>query len=492
MKTLIQEFYNSGFLLDSSFNLEDMGHEINPFLDFVKKMEPKPFVINEEVYLKFKEFQKPVKILKTKESKTVREDLHSRVNVLKSYDWSNREIKLKHFVKHYLNRYDSLKKILLNRPSLSMPLSLSRITSQRSNDKVQAIVMVSEVRKVSSGNYFLEFEDPTGKIMGMITTKSLAYPLAESIIHDEVIGVEGTKKGRYLYVDNVFFPEIPSDRQAKRADEEVYAAFIGDLHVGSNNFLSKEFSNFLKWLKGNEGPANQKKVARKIKYLFVVGDLVEGVGIYPEQDKELLIDDVYRQYREVSKYLSQIPEEINLIMIPGNHDATRLIEPQPFPRKSFAKDLYELPNATLLSNPSRVNIHAKNDFCGFDVLLYHGTSFTWYLDNVNSLRKRGYEHPEAVLKFLLKKRHLGTPHGAVGRDMYEQDHLVMSTVPDVLASGHLHVSAITRYNSTIALSASCWQAQTSFQQKLGITPHPGKVPILNLQNNKMLMMEFCR
>jgi len=490
MKDLMQEFTENGFLLDPSFDMDKVSG-MESFLDFVKKLEPKPFVIDENVFQKFMDFKKPVVVLETKESKKVREDLYSDFRIIKDYKWNNREMNLSHFVKHYRNRYEIMKRMLLNRPSLSMTLSLARINSQSGNDVVQAIVMVSEVRKLPKGNYFLDLEDPTGRIPAMITENSPALCEAENIIEDEVIGVQGVKKGRYLYIDSVFFPEIPSDHPLKKADDEVYAAFIGDIHAGSNNFLSKEFSAFLKWIKGDDGPENQKNIARKTKYLFVLGDLVDGVGIYPEQDKELLIPDIYQQYKEVGKYLAEIPEHVKVIMIPGNHDATRLIEPQPFPKKELAKEIYELTNATLLSNPSLVNIHAKDDFEGFNVMLYHGTSFTWYLDNIPSLRKKGFEHPEAVLKFLLKKRHLGAPHSAVTRDMFEDDHLILEKVPDILASGHLHVSAMTRHNNILALSASCWQSQTSFQKKLGITPHPGKVPILNLKTNKMLLMEFC-
>lgn len=489
MNTMIKKFSDQGFLVDPSFNPEEVD-EVDEFLEYVKKLEPKPFVINEEVHQKFKDYQKPVKILKTSESKKERGDVYSNVEVVRNYEWRNREVGISDFVKHYQNRYEVMKRMLMNRPSLSMTLSLSRINDNNSNDTVQAIVMVSTIRKSSSGNYFMKLEDPTGRTYALITPKSTAFDTADQIIPDEVIGVEGVKKGRYLYVDQVFFPEIPSDRQPKHTEEEVYAAFIGDIHVGSNNFLSKEFSNFLRWIKGEDGPENQKRIARKVKYLFVLGDLVDGVGIYPTQEEELLIPDIYRQYKEVNKYLSQIPENINVIMIPGNHDATRLIEPQPFPKKEIAQNLYDIPNAQLLSNPSKVNIHAKDDFPGFNTLLYHGTSFTWYLDNIPKLREKGYDHPEKVLKFLLRKRHLASPHTAVTRDMFEKDHLVIDQLPDILASGHLHVSAMTRYNQTVALSASCWQSQTSFQKKLGIIPHPGKVPLLNLQNGRMVLMEF--
>ena len=94
----------------------------------------------------------------------------------------------------------------------------------------------------------------------------------------------------------------------------------GGLGVGGENPLSP-----LGKVLGTEdtviGSEQQKDIAKKIKYIFIVGDLVDGCGIYPEQDKELLIKDVYQQYKECAELLKQIPKHIPLIICPGNHDA---------------------------------------------------------------------------------------------------------------------------------------------------------------------------
>ena len=77
---------------------------------------------------------------------------------------------------------------------------------------------------------------------------------------------------------------------------------------------------------GNEA---QKELASQVKYVFVVGDLVDGVGIYPGKDKELTITDIYSQYEECATLLAKIPKHIKIIVCPGNHDAMRVAEPQP-------------------------------------------------------------------------------------------------------------------------------------------------------------------
>jgi len=146
---------------------------------------------------------------------------------------------------------------------------------------------------------------------------------------------------------------------------------------------------------------------------FIAGDAIDGCGVYPAQEKELVIKDVKSQYDECARLLKQIPAHINLIICPGNHDAVRIEEPQPALYKDFAESIYDLSNVTLVSNPALVNIHSSADFPGFDVLMYHGHGFHFYVDAVDSLRKSdAVRNPKNILKFLLQKRHIAPTHAS--------------------------------------------------------------------------------
>jgi len=46
--------------------------------------------------------------------------------------------------------------------------------------------------------------------------------------------------------------------------------------------MEYEFSDFVSWL------SSPDPVARKIRFVLICGDIVDGVGIYPNQDKELV------------------------------------------------------------------------------------------------------------------------------------------------------------------------------------------------------------
>ena len=167
----------------------------------------------------------------------------------------------------------------------------------------------------------------------------------------------------------------------------------------------------MRWIKGEVGSDEQKRVAKHVKYIFVVGDLVDGVGIYPGQEKELKITSIYDQYKEFARLIDSIPKDKDIIICPGNHDAVRLAEPQPKLDEDFAKPLYEMENVKLVSNPSYVRIHQSEGFPGFDVLMYHGYSFDHYVATIDSLRVAGgYDRIDLLMTFLLQRRHLAPTH----------------------------------------------------------------------------------
>ena len=63
----------------------------------------------------------------------------------------------------------------------------------------------------------------------------------------------------------------------------------------------------------------QKEIAKKVKYIIIAGDLVDGVGIYPSQIEELEIKDIVEQYDEFCRLIKQIPTNKQIIICPGNH-----------------------------------------------------------------------------------------------------------------------------------------------------------------------------
>ncbi|TKJ17403.1 hypothetical protein CEE44_02610 [Candidatus Woesearchaeota archaeon B3_Woes] len=415
------------------------------------------------------------------------------VKIIFSYDEESKKREVQDFVYLFNKRFDSIEKILKNRVELQNLLSIKRIKQKQDKDNLSLIAIVGDKKITKNGNIILTVEDRTDSINVLINkNKPDLFKLARDIVADEIIGVVGVNGENIVFANNVVWPEIPSNKEIKNADEEVFALFLSDLHVGSDNFLEENMQKFLKWIKGEVGSEKQKEIAKKTKYIFIVGDLVDGCGIYPGQEEELVINDIYKQYDECAKYLKEIPSNINLIVCPGNHDAMRIAEPQPQLYQDFAKSLWELPNIHMVSNPSMVNIHSSDNFSGFDVLLYHGFSFDYYVANVDGIRMNGgYDRADLIMKFLLKRRHLAPTHTST---LYvpdaNQDNLVIDKIPDFFVTGHIHKSSVSSYKNITLICGSCWQSKTPFQEKVGHHPEPCRVPIVNLKTRDMKIMRF--
>lgn len=410
-----------------------------------------------------------------------------------SYDEESKKRDVLDFVQFFNARYSTIEKILRNRHELKNILSISRVLSKKDRDNISLIGLVKDKEVTKNKNIILTIEDPTGAIKVLINkNKPELHEQSKDIVLDEVIGVNGVNGQNIVFANNILWPDIPSDRPVKKSPDEVYALFLSDLHVGSKNFLSEDFNKFIKWINQEMGNEKQKEIAQKTKYIFIIGDTIDGCGVYPEQDKELSIKDVYKQYEACAELLKQIPADINLIICPGNHDAMRIAEPQPPLYKDFAKPIHQLPNATLVSNPSLVNIHSSKDFPGFDVLLYHGYSFDYFVSTVESIRNNGgYDRADLIMKFLLQRRHLAPTHAST---LYipetTKDPLAIAQIPDIFATGHIHKSIASHYKGITLICGSCWQSKTAFQEKVGHNPEPSRVPALNLHTREIKILKF--
>ncbi len=456
------------FLKILNYGLSDKKEEITELLDEIKK--PEDFIeVEQEV------------------------DKTSNIIILDSYEEESKRREVQNFVSYFRNRYETLTNILRNRQELSGVISISKILNKNNKESVSLIGLVNDKALTKNGNFLLTLEDLSGSINVLINkdNKDL-FELASDLVLDEVIGITGFVGEKIVFVNNILLPDIPVSNELKKSPDEVYAAFISDLHVGSSMFLPESFAKFIKWIKGEMGSFVQKNIAKKTKYLFVLGDLVDGVGIYPEQDKELDVKDVFQQYELCADLLKEIPKNIKIIICPGNHDALRISEPQPVLSKKFARSLWNMPNVTMVSNPSFVNIHSSKDFPGFNVLLYHGYSFDYYVYTIESIRnKGGYDRADLIMKLLLQKRHLAPSHTST---LYvpdtEKDPLVIHKVPDLFVTGHIHKAAVSNYRNITMICGSCWQGKTTFQEKVGHNPEPARVPVVNLQTRQVKMMRF--
>jgi DNA polymerase II small subunit len=62
-----------------------------------------------------------------------------------------------------------------------------------------------------------------------------------------------------------------------------------------------------------------------------------------------------------------------------------------------------------------------------------------------------------------------------------QDRLIIDPVPEILHTGHVHVSGITTYRGVLGINAGTWQSQTSFQKQMNVYPTPAEAVVVDLQ-----------
>ena len=337
--------------------------------------------------------------------------------------------------------------------------------------------LVNDIRSTASGHWLIELEDATGTFPWLVMKDREYADLVEELLCDEVLAMEGTlaDDSGIAFVDSMYFPDVPRTHKPSTADRHVQAALISDVHVGSQEFMHDAWNAFADWLHTAE--------AQHVEYLLIAGDMVEGVGVYPNQDEELDVVDIYEQYEVFNEYLKQVPGDIEIVMIPGNHDAVRLAEPQP----GFDENLREIMSAhdsRIVSNPSTVTLE------GVSVLMYHGVSLDEVIAELPE-EKASYDDPHKAMFHLLKKRHVAPQFGGHTRlAPEEEDYLVMEEVPDIFHTGHVHKLGFGKYHNVLAINSGCWQSQTDFQKSVNIDPDAGFAPIVDLDTLDVTVQKF--
>lgn len=423
------------------------------------------------------------------ESKNVLNDVMSEasdVKVVSMIPSVSKKLEVKDFVTYFKSRLSKMSYMLQERAELNNLVSINKISGNRQG--ISIIGIVSDRRVTKNKNVIFEVEDLTGKIKVLVNqNKSELLEKAEEVVLDSVIGIKGSGNNEIIFANDIIFPDSSLPLR-KKGNRDEYALFTGDLHIGSKLFMEENFLKFIDYLNGKVPHTPE---IEKIKYLFITGDLVAGVGIYPGQENELEIPDVEEQYSKAAELLGKIRNDIKIIICPGNHDAVRIMEPQPVLDEKYAWQLYNLKNVILVGNPVTVNIGANNDFRGFDVLMYHGYSFHYYADNVARLMlEKASHYPDKIAQYLLKNRHLAPTHSSTLYFPSEKDPFILESIPDIFILGHLHKSAISYYNNILVVSGSTWESKTAFQEKMGNEPDFCKVPMFNLKTRAVKILDF--
>lgn len=482
---IIKKFQEVNLLLNNNAYAEikannDTDYLINELIEYIEQNDNDQYIITTKTIREYQKHERQrihESVIENPKTREIRKNQETPYEV--TMDITNKSYTdgdIKDLNKYFNSRFEKLKKIIQENPEYNKVEDLKN--TKTNIDNLHVIGIVNNINNTKNGHKIIEIEDQTGT--GSVIVLKDNEDLLESsqtIVKDEVIGITGSTNGNLIRADEIAHPSIQRRIVDKPMDFSV--VFISDVHIGSKQFDEGAFNRFIKWINGNYGSEEQQDVANDVKYLIIGGDLVDGIGVYPNQEKELKIKDIYDQYDEAARLLGDVTD-IPIIISPGNHDATRLAEPQPALTEKYAKELCHQKNVEMVSNPSMIKLDNIN------VQVYHGRSFD---DIVMALN--GYTHADTdkIMKLLLEKRHLAPIYGERTPLASEfEDYMVMDEVPDILHTGHVHINSHVKYKGIHMLNSGTFQKQTEFQKIYNIVPTYGQVPVI--KRGTMQLLDF--
>ena len=375
----------------------------------------------------------------------------------------------------FTSRFAKLKQIMSERPESKKVREIVSVKSiTKTDDELFVWGLISD-RKSNRNITKITLEDPTGS-MEVVVFEGDLKDTADTLLMDQfvMLRIIPAKNGGF-FAKEILLPDIP-EHTTNRSKTETYAVFLSDLHVGSKYFMEQELEDFINWV------SSADPIARKIRFIIIGGDLIEGVGVFPNQDKTLNQFTTESQLQKSFEVLDKIPKHIKVFLISGNHDAGRKALPQPAIPKMYNSELWDRENFFMLGNPSTVSLN------GVKILMYHGQSID---DVVRTTPGVSYDKPAAVMRHFLKARHLSPIYGSRTPIAPEtEDMMVIGDVPDIFHSGHVHFVGLDMYKGVLIINSGAWQRQTDFQESVGITPTPGMAIIVNLQTMKVFSKDF--
>ena len=355
-------------------------------------------------------------------------------------------------VSYFREKYRKLKRILEVRHTYQNIKEV--IERGRIGEDVKIIGMILEKRENNDIKFVIE--DETGILNIRIPRQnSHLFEEAKRYLPDQVIYIEGKLVEKQLIeVKSLDLPDILPAHKPKGTKTDICAAFISDLHIGHPNFQAESFEGFLDWLK-NDG-------RKKIKYLLIAGDLINN----PKEEEN---------YDVLYNYLKKVPTSIEVVIIPGDADATLPILPQPPITRNIEK-ITKMDNVKVLGNPALIKIH------NISVLLFHGLGTEKLMEKIN------LKTPIDLAKFLLKSRHLCPSYGTIPLIPHSGDLLTISNIPDIFHLGHFHLVFHDQYNGVHIISSGAWiPSNEKNSNKL-----PCQVPIMNLKNFEVKILTFVK
>jgi DNA polymerase II small subunit len=390
------------------------------------------------------------------------------------------------FVACIQDRFRRLREIIRSHGMSGTVGSLESIKQYMNGRELAVIWMVYDKITTKKGHILVTLEDENGtaKVLFIRPERKIKdsanelFDNASKLIKDDIIAVNGKVSDPFIIANRLLWPDVPIHHM-NSSEDDVAVALISDIHIGHKLFMEKSFGKLLEWMNGNVD--SRKDLARKLKYLVIGGDVVDGIGIYPEQEKELNIDDIYKQYAVFYDFMESVPDYVEVFLMAGNHDAVQRAEPQPRIGNGLLKD-FNRSNIHVVTNPCYLNLDKVK------ILSYHGASLDSVIRGVPGC---SYNTPTDAMKEILKRRHLSPIYGGNVVVPGKIDPLIIDEVPDILHMGHIHKNGYDDYHGTKIVNSGTWQSRTSYQIKQGHIPIPALLTVYEMKSMRLNTVDFA-
>ena len=186
----------------------------------------------------------------------------------------------------FQSRYRSLARLLRGRPQLP---NLRPITELRASEGTASVIgMVRTVRETPQRHHLIvTVDDENGSLEVLVPKDSAGARM--TFLSDEVVGIHlqfAKQLGRLPRAVGVERPDVPAHRVLGRGPQPRRAIFLSDLHIGSRSFLNEPWAALVEFLRGRGA---HPELAASIDHVVIAGDLVDGIGVYPRQERDLAI-----------------------------------------------------------------------------------------------------------------------------------------------------------------------------------------------------------
>ncbi|MFX0204511.1 MAG: metallophosphoesterase, partial [Candidatus Hodarchaeota archaeon] len=365
------------------------------------------------------------------------------------------------FRKLFQNRFEQLSNIFLENFKSSEPILKRKIEGEEVSKYKNGLLigMVQDTRVLHTNKFVIHLEDLQSEIITncVMVQDSPSFPEYRDILRDTVVGISGVLPKNFKEGDitafwgkDVIRPGF-SPITFNPTSNPHKILFIADLHYGSKYFSRSIFAKLIKFLTLKDLDPRYAKIAKEIKTLVIVGDLVDGVGRYSNQKEHITSQSFQTQYEGLATILRDIPSHIQIFIIPGEHDATQAALPQPAIDGQISKALLSIPNLTSHGNPLRLSLEDMS------LLIFHGQG------NFELFQKhfqKTHFDPTIAIKQLLEYRHLYPEYGSYNPlAPFNKDYLVIDEIPNVIVSGHLHHAYFEEYKGIKIITCGTFQRE---------------------------------